>query len=91
MSLPFQETKLDSTTSIRVFGADIDPIELMWHRDDEARTIEPINFTDWLIQLENCLPFAIDHSININRHEWHRLIKGSGSLTLKIIKHKYET
>lgn len=83
---PYLDIETDGNLVTRKFGAEIDPVELMWHRDDEARTVEAVNPTDWQIQLEDRLPFALDHAININRHEWHRLIKGSGELILKITK-----
>ena len=41
---------------------------------------------DWKIQLENRLPMDITTPIFIERGEWHRLIKGTGKLVLKIIK-----
>jgi hypothetical protein len=71
---------------IRVFTESIDPIELKWHRDDEDRMIWSISKTDWLIQLEDKLPQELTIPIFIERGKWHRLIKGSGDLTLKIIK-----
>lgn len=83
---PYLDIETAGNLVTRKFGAEIDPVELMWHRDDEARTVEAVNPTDWQIQLEDRLPFALDHAININRHEWHRLIKGSGELILKITK-----
>ena len=83
---PYLDIETNGNLVTRKFGAEIDPVELMWHRDDEARTVEAVNPTDWQIQLEDRLPFALDHAININRHEWHRLIKGSGELILKITK-----
>jgi hypothetical protein len=86
MTLPYTETQAEDFTVTRTFLEDIDPIELMWHRDDEDRVIESINRTDWLIQLEDSLPIEIAGKINIPRHKWHRLIKGTGNLTVKIIK-----
>jgi hypothetical protein len=42
--------------------------------------------TDWKLQLENQLPTSINQPIFIPRHEWHRAIKGTGNLKLKIYK-----
>jgi hypothetical protein len=58
----------------------------LWHRDDENRTIEIIGNTDWKIQLENQLPTSLNTPIFIERHQWHRVIKGTGNLRLKIYK-----
>jgi hypothetical protein len=85
MTLLYTENQVDNDV-IRVFSKEIDPIELMWHRDDEDRIIESVDKTDWLIQLEDELPRKIVGKINIPRHQWHRLIKGTGDLTVKILK-----
>ena len=54
--------------------------------DDEDRLIEPLHETNWMFQLEDQLPVPLNQPIFIKRHQWHRLIKGKGSLTLKITK-----
>ena len=64
--------------------------ELKWHMDDEDRIVEATHKTDWMLQLENKLPVSLDKPIFIEKHQWHRLIKGKGHLTVKIIKHGQE-
>lgn len=81
---PYTDLEITDKYILREFGDDIDPIELMWHRDDQDRTIEIIGKTDWSIQLENSLPTSLNERIFIKRHEWHRVIKGTGKLLLKI-------
>ncbi len=71
---------------IRIFDQTIDPIELKWHRDDEDRMIVPLELTDWKIQLEDRLPQDFTSGVFISRGEWHRVIKGTGSLKVKIVK-----
>jgi hypothetical protein len=88
MSKPYTDIKITDTYIIREFNENIDPIELMWHRDDESRTLEIIGKTDWKIQLDNNLPTSLNESIFIPRHKWHRVIKGTGTLKLKIYKNK---
>lgn len=83
---PYTDIEIADNYIIREFDENIDPIELMWHRDDEDRTIEIIGETDWKIQLENCLPTSLEGIIFIKRHQWHRAIKGTGTLKLKINK-----
>ena len=83
---PYQEIKAEHNTVTRVFDESIDPIELMWHRDQEDRLIEAIEPTDWMMQLDNELPTLIDKPIFIPRYNWHRVIKGTGTLTVKITK-----
>ena len=81
---PYVDIEINNKYTLREFSETIDPIELMWHRDDEDRTIEIIEDTDWQLQLENCLPTSIKDRIFIPKHEWHRVIKGTKTLKLKI-------
>ena len=83
---PYTDLEITNKHIIREFSENIDPIELMWHRDDEDRTVEILEDTDWKIQLDNCLPTSIKDRIFIPKHEWHRVIKGDGKLLLKIWK-----
>ena len=83
---PYTDLEVTDNYIIREFNETIDPIELMWHRDDEDRTIEIIGETDWKIQLDNSLPTSINDRIFIPRHLWHRVIKGNKTLKLKIYK-----
>jgi hypothetical protein len=83
---PYTDIEVTDKYIIREFNENIDPIELMWHRDDEDRTVEVIGKTNWQLQLENQLPTSINQPIFIPRHEWHRAIKGTGNLRLKIYK-----
>jgi hypothetical protein len=82
----YRDTDISSDTVIRTFGDSIDPIELKWHRDDEDRSVISLDKTDWLIQLENKLPQSLMSPVFIERGQWHRVIKGTGDLTIKIIK-----
>jgi hypothetical protein len=83
---PYTDLEVTDQYIIREFTEDIDPIELMWHRDDEDRTIEVVGETDWQIQLDNSLPILLEGNIFIPRHEWHRVIKGQKNLLVKINK-----
>jgi hypothetical protein len=83
---PYTDIETTDKYIIREFNENIDPIELMWHRDSTDRTVEIIGETDWKIQLDNQLPISLNSQIFIPRHEWHRVIKGTGNLKLKIYK-----
>lgn len=83
---PYFEYIINKNEVIRVFENDNLGTEELWHRDLEDRTIEILNETDWQLQLENCLPTSLKDRIFIPRHEWHRVIKGTGTLKLKIHK-----
>ena len=83
---PYTDIEITDSYIIREFDENIDPIELLWHRDDESRIVEIIGKTDWQLQLDNQLPTSLNSRISIPRHEWHRVIKGTGTLRLKIHK-----
>jgi hypothetical protein len=86
MTLPFQETKLGNNIFIREFSQNTDSGEFMWHRDREDRIIESIETTDWKIQLDNELPKVIEGEVFIPMGVYHRLIKGTGDMKIKLIK-----
>lgn len=84
--LPFIETKLGNNVFIREFSNDTDSGEMVWHRDREDRIIESIGETDWLIQIDNELPKEINEKVFIPMGVYHRLIKGTNDLKIKLIK-----
>jgi hypothetical protein len=83
---PYIDIEITDTYIIREFNENIDPIELKWHRDREDRIIEIVGETDWKIQLDNKLPTSLNEQMFIPKYEWHRVIKGAGTLKLKIYK-----
>ena len=85
-NLPFIEKKEGDNVFIRTFGSDTEEESLLWHRDREDRIIESLEETDWLFQLDNQLPQKIEGQIFIPKEIYHRLIKGSGDLKIKLIK-----
>jgi hypothetical protein len=84
--LPFEETYEDGVYT-RTFSQDTDSGELMWHRDREDRTVYTVTETDWLFQMDDELPRKIDSRIFIPAGKYHRIIKGTGDLVVKLIKH----
>jgi hypothetical protein len=88
MSKPYTDIETTDTYIIREFNENIDPVGLMWHMDNESRTIEILEDTNWQIQLDNSLPTSLKEHIFIPKHAYHRLIKGDGTLLLKIYKHE---
>ena len=81
---PYSEIKEDGYI-IREFFQDTPSFEFVWHRDKNDRIVESINDTDWLFQLDNELPqrFTKD-KLFIPRETYHRVIKGTGNLVVKI-------
>lgn len=86
MNFPFHETKISNNVFIREFNQNTDSEEFVWHRDQEDRVIESIGDTDWSIQLDDQLPMKIEGKISIPMGVYHRLIKGTGDLKIKLIK-----
>lgn len=80
--LPYKETKKDNYT-IREFSHNSSPLEFVWHRDKEDRLVEAVGKTDWQVQLDNELPMYIT-KVFIPKETWHRVIKGTGNLKVKI-------
>jgi hypothetical protein len=72
---------------IREFSTDVDTHELEWHIDKEDRTIEVVENIDWQFQLDNNLPQLLKETIFIPKETYHRVIKGTGNLKVKITKH----
>jgi len=86
MTLPFKETKISDNVFIREFNQNTDSDDFVWHLDREDRIIESIGDTDWLMQLDNELPKKIEGEVFIQMGIYHRLIKGSKNLKVKVIK-----
>jgi hypothetical protein len=84
--IPYKEERISENIFIRTFYQDVDSGELTWHRDREDRVIQSIEETDWMIQLDNELPVNIKGVIFIPKGIYHRLIKGSGNLKIKLNK-----
>jgi hypothetical protein len=83
---PYTDIEVTDKYIIREFNENIDPIELMWHRDLEDRTLEIIGETNWKIQFDDSLPILLENNIFIPKYAWHRVIKGTGNLRMKIMK-----
>jgi hypothetical protein len=84
--LPFKEEIVSDSVFIREFYQDTDSGEFMWHRDFEDRIIESIGKTDWQVQLDDELPKVIQGEVFIPMGIYHRVIKGTGDLKIKLQK-----
>jgi hypothetical protein len=84
-NLPFCEQIKDGWF-YRTFKSDLEQEDLKWHYDDEHRIMVITHETDWKFQLEDNLPTSINKPIFIPRGMYHRVIKGTSNLKLKIYK-----
>lgn len=89
--LPYQNlSELENNKSFKKFSRIIyfnqQDEELKWHRDNHNRLILIKSGSNWQLQFENKLPIIleINHSYNINKDEWHRVIKGNDDLLIEI-------
>ncbi len=85
MYLPFDE-KIKNGYHIRIFSQNVEDSELVWHRDKEDRIVESVGKTNWMIQMDNEVPKIIEGKFFIPKNTYHRVIKGSGDLTVKVKK-----
>ncbi len=83
---PYSEKEQDGYI-IREFSQDTPSFEFVWHRDKENRIVEAMHDTDWKFQMDNLVPQEINR-IFIPKETYHRLIKGTGDLVLKIWQEK---
>lgn len=85
--LPFIE-QLKDGFHIRTFSSNLSEMELKWHFDEQDRIVVCEHETDWLFQIDNELPINIKKNtpIFIPEGVYHRIIKGSGDLVVKVKK-----
>jgi len=88
MDKPYTESQISENQFIRIFSPDIPEEELVWHRDREDRVVTPINNNDWQLQIDDQLPIYLKQSEEyiIPKGVFHRVIKGTTSLTIKLLK-----
>jgi quercetin dioxygenase-like cupin family protein len=88
MTNPYTNTPITQTSVIREFSSEVDPMELVWHQDEEDRTIEILEGEGWQLQRDNELPLVLQEgdSIFIPMGQIHRVIKGNNNLKLQITK-----
>ena len=72
----------------RTFSKDVDPMSLIWHTDQEDRTVTVLEGKGWQFQRDNELPLELKEGVNIfiPKGKIHRVIKGQTDLKLKIKK-----
>jgi quercetin dioxygenase-like cupin family protein len=88
MTNPYTNTPITQTSVIREFSSEVDPMDLVWHQDEEDRTIEILEGNGWQLQRDNELPLALQKgdSIFIPMGQIHRVIKGNTNLKIQITK-----
>ena len=74
------------SSNIRMFSKDVDPMELVWHQDNEDRNIEVLEGKGWQFQRDNELPLELSKGdyIFIATNQTHRILKGTTDLKIRI-------
>lgn len=74
---------------IREFSAQVLSSELVWHRDLENRIVTVLEGIGWQFQYDDGLPFNlnINDKVFISSMQYHRVLKGTTNLKLKIKRH----
>lgn len=86
MNRVFTDTVLNTNTFTRVFSSTTKEEDLVWHRDLQDRTVYLLNrSTDWKFQFDNELPILFPNKLFIPKGVYHRVIKGSGELKIKVV------
>lgn len=83
--MPYKEFRPAYNVIYRTFDENVDEHELVWHRDKKDRIVTALYKTDWKVQLDNELPQVITE-ILIPKDTYHRVIKGTRSLHVKIVE-----
>ena len=88
MTNPYTNTVISTNTVVREFSQDTDTMSIIWHQDNEDRTITVLEGQGWQIQKDNELPLVLQEgdSIFIPMGQIHRVIKGNTNLKIQIQK-----
>ena len=86
MNRPYTES-ITKEFTVREFSSNTSTFEFVWHRDKEDRVVQAMHDTDWKFQLDNDIPQVLsENKLFIPKETYHRLIKGTGNLKVKIFK-----
>ena len=71
---------------LRFVSKDVDPKDLVWHRDSEDRWITVESGQGWQLQYNGSLPILLSEKNKyfIQKNLFHRLIIGATDLRLRI-------
>lgn len=73
---------------IRTISSDVDPSQLVWHRDNEHRYVTILEGQGWQLQYNGWLPIELEEgkTYHIQKMLMHRLILGATDLKMRIEK-----
>lgn len=82
---PYYEV-IKGNNRFRLIAENSESDELVWHRDRHDRIVEIIKSNGWKFQFDDELPMSLDEgdSLYIPAKRYHRVIKGTGDLIIRI-------
>jgi len=82
---PYRQRVVGDST-LREFRSDTRSDDLIWHQDKNDRRVAVIEGNGWKLQLEKGLPIPLveGNTYNIPAKTWHRIVRGTGRLVIKI-------
>ena len=85
MVKPYTELKC-SNGKIRVFRENVKEEDLIWHRYLKDRSVHVLEGHGWCLQKDNEVQLDLleGHSYSIQKMEYHRVVKGTGDLVIRI-------
>lgn len=91
MTKPYKETIQEKHGTgehyiIRTFSKDIEESDLIWHRDHHSRRIHVLQGEGWKLQTDDSLPqdLKVGKEYFVTQGEYHRLLKGTNDLIIRI-------
>ena len=83
---PYHEFDLQCNEKLRLFYEGVSEEDLVWHRDLKTRHVSVMDGEGWKLQMDNEQPLElkIGDKHTIPKMVYHRLIKGTGNLVLRI-------
>ena len=87
---PYTQKDIAPNKFERIFREHVNESALVWHRDRKDRTVKIIECDGWKFQQDNKLPVELHEgdTINIKAFEYHRILKGTGSLVVEITEYE---
>jgi len=82
----YNQKNISNNIFKRIFKESVDSDELVWHRDKLDRSVYIEKNNGWLLQMDNELPKLMQEGRTyfIPKETYHRVIKGTGDLIIKI-------
>ena len=85
--------KLLGNLRLRKFAADVVDSELKWHQDEKDRKVKILQGEGWQLQFDDQLPqtLHVGDVVHIPRGVWHRVLRGSNTLSIAILESGFIT